>query len=167
MGLNYLPEERKQEGTFPLLSIAENTALPTLDRFGGLLHIRNRGMMAAVERLAGQMKARFNSLKHPIISLSGGNRQKFIIARCLMRDAHVLIMDEPTRGTDVNARFEILSVLRRLAELRGLSIVIIFSEVAELLDVADPIMVMHEGAVKGTVGRREASRERLLELAMG
>jgi len=165
-GLIYLPEERKQEGIFPLLSIAENTALPTLDRFGGLLHIRNREMVAAVERLAGQMKAKFNSLKDPITSLSGGNQQKFIIARWLMRDAHVLIMDEPTRGIDVNAKFEIQSVLRRLTEERGLSIVIISSEMEELLDVADRIMVMHEGTVKGTVDRREASQEGLLELAM-
>jgi ABC-type sugar transport system ATPase subunit len=165
-GLIYLPEERKQEGIFPLLSIAENTALPAIDRFGGLLHIRNREMVAAVERLAAQMKAKFNSLKDPITSLSGGNQQKFIIARWLMRDAHVLIMDEPTRGIDVNAKFEIQSVLRRLTEERGLSILLISSEMEELLDVADRIMVMHEGTVKGTVDRREASQEGLLELAM-
>jgi ABC-type sugar transport system ATPase subunit len=119
-----------------------------------------------VERLAAQMKAKFNSLKDPITSLSGGNQQKFIIARWLMRDAHVLIMDEPTRGIDVNAKFEIQSVLRRLTEERGLSILLISSEMEELLDVADRIMVMHEGTVKGTVDRREASQEGLLELAM-
>ncbi|MCV2866716.1 sugar ABC transporter ATP-binding protein [Defluviimonas sp. WL0075] len=165
-GLIYLPEERKQEGIFPLLSIAENTGLPTLDRFTGLLHLRNREMMAEVEKLARQMKAKFNSLKDPITSLSGGNQQKFIIARWLMRDAHVLIMDEPTRGIDVNAKFEIQSVLRKLTEERGLSIIVISSEMEELLDVADRIMVMHEGKVKGTVERREASQEGLLRMAM-
>ncbi|MEN8751097.1 sugar ABC transporter ATP-binding protein [Marivita sp.] len=165
-GLIYLPEERKQEGIFPLLSIAENTALPTLDRFGGLLHLRNREMMAEVEKLARQMKAKFNSLRDPITSLSGGNQQKFIIARWLMRDAHVLIMDEPTRGIDVNAKFEIQAVLRRLTEERGLSIIVISSEMEELLDVADRILVMHEGAVKGILDRREATQEGLLQLAM-
>ena len=165
-GVIYLPEERKQEGIFPLLSIAENTGLPTLDRFTGLLHLRNRDMMAEVEKLAGQMKAKFNSLRDPITSLSGGNQQKFIIARWLMRDAHVLIMDEPTRGIDVNAKFEIQSVLRKLTEERGLSIIVISSEMEELLDVADRIMVMHEGKVKGAIDRREASQEGLLQMAM-
>ncbi|WBU53880.1 sugar ABC transporter ATP-binding protein [Paracoccus sp. SCSIO 75233] len=165
-GLIYLPEERKQEGIFPLLSIAENTALPTLERFTGLLHLRNREMLAEVEKLAQQMKAKYNSLKDPITTLSGGNQQKFIIARWLMRDAHVLIMDEPTRGIDVNAKFEIQSVLRRLTEERGLSIIVISSEMEELLDVADRIMVMHEGHVKGVVNRREATQEGLLQLAM-
>ncbi|TBN39939.1 sugar ABC transporter ATP-binding protein [Paracoccus subflavus] len=165
-GVIYLPEERKQEGIFPLLSIAENTALPTLDRFTGLLHLRNREMLAEVERLAIQMKAKFNSLKDPIVSLSGGNQQKFIIARWLMRDAKVLIMDEPTRGIDVNAKFEIQSVLRRLTEERGLSIIVISSEMEELLDVADRILVMHEGAIKGIVNRSDATQEGLLRLAM-
>ena len=165
-GLIYLPEERKQDGIFPLLSIAENTALPTLDRFTGFLHIRNRDMLAEVERFAEQMKAKFNSLKDPISSLSGGNQQKFIIARWLMRDAKVMIMDEPTRGIDVNAKFEIQSVLRRLTEERGLSIIVISSEMEELLDVADRIMVMHEGSVKGIVDRQNATQEGLLQMAM-
>ena len=165
-GLIYLPEERKQEGIFPLLSIAENTALPTLDRFTGLLRIRNREMLAEVERLAQQMKAKFNSLKDPITSLSGGNQQKFIIARWLMRDAKVMILDEPTRGIDVNAKLEIQSMLRRLTEERGLSIIVVSSEMEELLDVADRIMVMHEGSVKGTVSRQDATQEGLLQMAM-
>ena len=165
-GLIYLPEERKQEGIFPLLSIVENTALPTLDRFTSFLRVRNREMLAEVERLAAQMKAKFNSLKDPITSLSGGNQQKFIIARWLMRDAKVLIMDEPTRGIDVNAKFEIQSVLRRLTEERGLSIIVISSEMEELLDVADRILVMHEGRVKGVIDRKDATQEGLLQLAM-
>ena len=165
-GLIYLPEERKQEGIFPLLSIVENTALPTLDRFSGFLRIRNREMLAEVEKLAAQMRAKFNSLKDPITSLSGGNQQKFIIARWLMREAHVLIMDEPTRGIDVNAKFEIQAVLRRLTEERGLSIIVISSEMEELLDVADRILVMHEGRVKGILDRDDATQEGLLQLAM-
>ena len=165
-GLIYLPEERKQEGIFPLLSIVENTALPSLDRFSGFLHLKNREMLAEVGRLAVQLKAKFNALTDPITSLSGGNQQKFIIARWLMRDAHVLILDEPTRGIDVNAKFEIQSVLRRLTEERGLSIIVISSEMEELLDVADRIIVMHEGRLKGIVDRSDATQQGLLELAM-
>lgn len=165
-GLIYLPEERKQEGIFPLLSIAENTALPTLNRFSGWLRIRNREMLDEVGTLAQQMKAKFGRLSDPITSLSGGNQQKFIIARWLMRDAKILIMDEPTRGIDVNAKLEIQTVLRRLTEERGLSIILISSEMEELLDVADRILVMHEGEVKGCVDRDKTTQEHLLELAM-
>lgn len=165
-GVIYLPEERKQEGIFPLLSIADNTALPTLDRFTGWLRIRNREMLDEVGDLARQLKAKFGRLSDPITSLSGGNQQKFIIARWLMRDAKVLIMDEPTRGIDVNAKLEIQTVLRRLTEERGLSIILVSSEMEELLDVADRILVMHEGQVKGCVNRREATQESLLALAM-
>lgn len=165
-GLAYLPEERKAEGIFPLLSIAENTALPSLDRFTGALRMRNREMLDEVGKLARQLKAKFSSLGDPISSLSGGNQQKFIIARWLMREARVLIMDEPTRGIDVNAKQEIQSVLRRLTDERGLSIVLISSEMEELFEVADRILVMHEGRVKGVKNRSEATQEGLLELAM-
>jgi ribose transport system ATP-binding protein len=165
-GLVYLPEERKAEGIFPLLSIAENTVIPSFDRFTGVLRMRNRQMLDEVGQLARQLKAKFSRLSDPISSLSGGNQQKFIIARWLMREARVLIMDEPTRGIDVNAKQEIQSVLRRLTEERGLSVVLISSEMEELFDVADRILVMHEGRVKGVKDRAEATQEGLLELAM-
>lgn len=165
-GLIYLPEERKQEGIFPLLSIAENTALPSIEKFSGWLTIDNKAIMKAVDDLATQLMAKFNSLKDPITSLSGGNQQKFIIARWLMREAKVLIMDEPTRGIDVNAKAEIQAFLRKLTEERDLSIIVISSEMEELLDVADRIIVMHEGKIKGIVDRRDATQQGLLELAM-
>jgi ABC-type sugar transport system ATPase subunit len=128
--------------------------------------MRNRQMLDEVGQLARQLKAKFSRLSDPISSLSGGNQQKFIIARWLMREARVLIMDEPTRGIDVNAKQEIQSVLRRLTEERGLSVVLISSEMEELFDVADRILVMHEGRVKGVKDRAEATQEGLLELAM-
>jgi len=166
-GLIYLPEERKQEGIFPLLSIAENTALPTIKKFAGWLTISNRQIFATVGALAQQVKAKFHTLKEPITLLSGGNQQKFILARWLMRDAKVLIMDEPTRGIDVNAKVEIQTLLRKLTEERGLSLLLISSEMEELLNVADRIMVMHEGKLKGIVERAGATPASLLKLAMG
>ena len=105
-------------------------------------------------------------LETPISSLSGGNQQKIVIARWLARHCDVLLFDEPTRGIDVNAKFEIQSVLRRLTEERGLSIIVISSEMEELLDVADRILVMHEGHVKGVVDRQNATQEGLLQMAM-
>lgn len=165
-GLVYLPEERKQEGIFPLLSIAENAALPSLDRFTGLLRMRNREMLAEVERSIRLMKTKYHSLRDPITSLSGGNQQKVIIARWLLREAKILIMDEPTRGIDVNAKYEIQAELRRLTEERGLSIILISSEMEEVLDVSDRILVMHMGLAKGIRPAAAESQESLLQLAM-
>jgi ABC-type sugar transport system ATPase subunit len=165
-GLVYLPEERKQEGIFPLLSIAENAALPSLDRFGGLLHIRNREMMAEVDASIKRMKTKLHALRDPITSLSGGNQQKVIIARWLLREARILIMDEPTRGIDVNAKYEIQAELRRLTEQRGLSIILISSEMEEVLDVADRILVMHMGRAKGIRPASTETQDSLLQLAM-
>jgi len=114
-----------------------------------------------VERLV----IKIGSQKDRITSLSGGNQQKAIIGRWLMKNSNILIMDEPTRGIDVNAKFEIQRELRRLTE-KGLSIIFISSEIEEVMDVSDRIMVMHEGAMKGIVNAADTSPERLLQLAM-
>lgn len=164
-GMVYLPEERKQEGIFPLLSIAENVALPNLERFRGLLFMNVAQMQREVQGFVERLVIKIGSQKDRITSLSGGNQQKAIIARWLMKNSNILIMDEPTRGIDVNAKFEIQRELRRLTA-KGLSIIFISSEIEEVLDVSDRIMVMHEGALKGIVNAGEASPERLLQLAM-
>ena len=165
-GLVYIPEERKQEGIFPLLSIAENTALPNIEKFRSILFLSQKDMYDQVLNMGKKLKAKFSNLKNPITSLSGGNQQKFIIARWLMSDAKVLIMDEPTRGIDVNAKFEIQAVLRNLSEEKNVSIIVISSEMEELLQVADRIMVMRQGKNVGTIDRDHATQKNLLELAM-
>jgi len=165
-GLVYLPEERKQEGIFPLLSIAENMSLPSLGRFRGLVHMRTRDMFAEVERFVSDLKIKIGNPRNRITSLSGGNQQKVIIGRWLMKNSRILIMDEPTRGIDVAAKFEIQRQLRMLTDTTGLSIIFISSELEEVLDVSDRIMVMHEGHVKGIFPASEATQESLLQAAM-
>ena len=165
LGLVYLPEERKQEGIFPLLSIAENMAMPNLEQFRSLLRMRMADMFAEVQGYVNRLKIKIGSPRDRITSLSGGNQQKVIIARWLMKKAKILIMDEPTRGIDVNAKFEIQRELRRFTE-GGLSIIFISSEIEEVIDVSDRIIVMHEGRVKGVCDAGEASPERLMQLAM-
>ena len=164
-GMVYLPEERKQEGIFPLLSITENVAMPNLDRFRKLLFMNFTDMQKEVQSFVERLKIKIGKLKDPITSLSGGNQQKTIIARWLMKNSKILIMDEPTRGIDVNAKFEIQRELRKFTD-KGLSIIFISSEIEEVIDVSDRIMVMHEGRVKGIVNGAEASPERLMQLAM-
>lgn len=165
-GLAYLPEERKQEGIFPLLSVSENMTMPSLARYSGLLHIRSADMMRDVDGFISRLRIKIGSPRDMITSLSGGNQQKVIIARWLMKNAHVLIMDEPTRGIDVAAKFEIQQELRRFTDRENLSIIFISSELEEVLDVSDRILVMHEGRVKGVPAAADATQESLLQLAM-
>jgi ribose transport system ATP-binding protein len=164
-GLVYLPEERKQEGIFPLLSIGENMSISVYDRFRTLLGLRFNDMTREVETLVERLRIKIGNASDPITSLSGGNQQKVILGRWLLKNSRILILDEPTRGIDVNAKFEIQSVLSRLAD-EGLSIIYISSELQEVIDVADRIMVMHEGRIKGTMPAATATQENLLGLAM-
>ena len=164
-GMVYLPEERKQEGIFPLLSITENMTMPNLDQFRSFMHFRFVDMFREVQGYVERLGIKIGSPKDRITSLSGGNQQKVIIARWLMKKSKILIMDEPTRGIDVNAKFEIQQELRRFTE-NGLSIIFISSEIEELLDVSDRILVMHEGLVKGICKTSETSPEQLMQLAM-
>lgn len=164
-GMVYLPEERKQEGIFPLLSIAENVAMPNLDRFRSMFFMGFADMQKEVQSYVERLGIKIGKQKDKITSLSGGNQQKAIIARWLMKNSKILIMDEPTRGIDVNAKFEIQRELRRFTD-NGLSIIFISSEIEEVINVADRIMVMHEGRLKGIVNAAEANPERLLQLAM-
>jgi ABC-type sugar transport system ATPase subunit len=164
-GLVYLPEERKQEGIFPLLSITENMSISVYDRLRGLLGLRFNEMVREVAARIEQLKIKVGEQGDPITSLSGGNQQKVILGRWLMKKSRILILDEPTRGIDVNAKLEIQTVLRRLAD-EGLSIIYISSELQEVIDVSDRIVVMHEGEIKGIEAAAQATQERLLGLAM-
>ncbi len=164
-GLVYLPEERKAEGIFPVLSIEENMALASFKRFGAWLGLDFGAMARQVADELRRIRIKIGSARDPITSLSGGNQQKVILARWLMHGVKVLILDEPTRGIDVHAKFEIQTVLRQLCDA-GLSVVYISSELAEVLEVSDRIMVLHEGRVKGCQRADAATQESLLQMAM-
>lgn len=164
-GMVYLPEERKQDGIFPLLSITENMGVATMDRWRRFLSIDFAELAKEVERFVKRIQIKIGKANDPITSLSGGNQQKVILARWLMKQSRILILDEPTRGIDVRAKLEIQHLLRELSE-QGLSIVYVSSELQELLDVSDRILVMHEGQVKGIETAEDATQESLLALAV-
>lgn len=164
-GLVYLPEERKKEGIFPLLSVAENICVASLDHFRGLFGLRQGTMVQKSSPYFSSMKIKAADPNLPISALSGGNQQKAIIARWLMKECDILILDEPTRGIDVNAKFEIQALLSDLTD-KGLSVIFISSELQEILDVSDRIIVMHEGKMKGLVETTAVTQERLLQIAM-
>jgi ABC-type sugar transport system ATPase subunit/ABC-type sugar transport system substrate-binding protein len=164
-GLVYLPEERKKEGIFPILSVRENHCIAAFELFKKLFGLDRRGMVDSTKEYIRRIGIKTSRTETPIKNLSGGNQQKVIIARWLLKKCGILILDEPTRGIDVRAKFEIQSFLRELTK-EGLSVIYISSEMEEVLDVSDRIMVMHLGEVKGFVDADQATQEGLLGIAM-
>jgi ribose transport system ATP-binding protein len=164
-GLVYLPEERKRDGIFPLLSVAENITLPTLGRSMTVFGIAWKDIVARADGYIRSIPIKTSSPYQRIAQLSGGNQQKAILARWLMSSCRILILDEPTRGIDVKAKREIQLLLRDLAR-EGLSIIYISSELQEILDVSDRVLLMHEGRARGIVPVAGATQESLLALAM-
>jgi ABC-type sugar transport system ATPase subunit len=164
-GLVYLPEDRKKEGIFPILTVAENICVANLGAFRATLGLSWGRIAAAAIDYAKRLGIRVESPRQAIVSLSGGNQQKAILARWMMKRCDVMVLDEPTRGIDVNAKFEIQQVLRRLTQ-EGLSIIYISSEMKEILDISDRVLVMAEGRMKGIVDPANLSQESLLQMEM-
>jgi ABC-type sugar transport system ATPase subunit len=163
-GIAYVTEDRKGRGLFPELSAAANITIAALETFarGGVLQIARERDAAA--RASRDFDVRVSSLAQPAATLSGGNQQKLLLARFLMRPLRLLILDEPTRGVDVGARAEIYRLMNRLTA-DGLAILMISSELPELLGMSDRVIVMREGRVTGTLSRADATPEAVMALA--
>ena len=164
-GLGFLTEDRKQQGMVLQLTVAENISLTNLDeisRFGVLdLGAERKQAQAMVDRLS----IRAASLDQISLDLSGGNQQKVVLARWVAARCRVLIFDEPTRGIDVGAKVEIYELIGELVE-QGVAVLLISSEMSELIGLADRVAVMHEGRIQGVLPRAEATQERIMELAL-
>ena len=165
-GMAFVPEDRQHQGLVLDMAIEPNTTLPILRRLtklGLILRRRERELAKAqTERL--QVKAA--GLEVPAASLSGGNQQKLVLAKWLATDPALLILDEPTRGIDIGTKAEVHRIVSRLAG-QGLAILLILSELSELLAMADRISVMHEGRVTGEFARAEANQEAIMRAATG
>jgi len=164
-GIAYVPEERKRLGIFPALGVAENMTLPILSRLSRLFQIRWGRQRSVTDEFVRKFAIKISSQDQLIRNLSGGNQQKVILGRWLATGCRVLLLDEPTRGIDVNAKFEIHRILRELAEA-GLAILVISSEFEEIIGLADQIIVMHEGRLKGRIPASEATQEKLLTMSV-
>jgi len=162
-GIGYLPEDRKQAGLFLEMSVADNVAAAGLSRFGRFVTNRR-----AVERAANdyrrELKIACRGVYQPVRSLSGGNQQKVLLAKWLVVEPRVLIVDEPTRGVDVGGKAEVHRLLIELAE-RGAAVLVISSDLPEVLALSDRIIVMAQGRVAGELARSDASEERIIHLA--
>lgn len=165
-GIAFVTEDRKQTGIFPDLSIKDNIIMPDVDTYlkNGLLNRKKIRENCQEQREAISIKT--PTLEQLIKNLSGGNQQKVLISRWLLTTPEVFILDEPTRGIDVGAKSEIHRLIGDLAKM-GKSIIMVSSEMPEILSMSDRILVMHEGKCSGEISREEATQEKILQLATG
>ncbi len=165
-GLSLVPEDRKRMGLVLIQTILRNISLPNLDQFSRFFRIN-----ANEERQASLQQAKSLTIKAPSLdvqaeTLSGGNQQKVVISKWLMSKPKVLIMDDPTRGIDVGAKFEIYKLMNDLAE-KGEAVIMISSDLEEVLGMSDRVMVMCRGHSTVTLPVAEANQERVMALATG
>ncbi|MQV00289.1 sugar ABC transporter ATP-binding protein [Sinorhizobium meliloti] len=165
-GVVYLSEDRKGSGVFLDLSIAQNIAALDLKALTSLGLLNSREERALAEDLTRRLGVRMGGVDMPVSSLSGGNQQKVAIAKQLAVDPKVILMDEPTRGIDVGAKSEIHRLLRELARA-GIGILVISSELPELIGLCDRVLVVREGRIAGEVSGNEMTEEAIMRLASG
>jgi ribose transport system ATP-binding protein len=166
LGICLAPEDRKSQGVLLEKSIAENIALPSLKKLKGLLFVSYRKMARYAEDFVTKLRIATPHIRQYVRLLSGGNQQKVVLAKWLGMDLKVFIFDEPTRGIDIGAKEEIRGLIRTLAG-EGKAIIIISSEIPEILGISDRVAVMHEGSMAKILERRDATRELLLRYSMG
>jgi len=165
-GMIMLSEDRRRYGLISMRSVKENCTLAALARviYGGRLHVREEN--SVVGNIFERMRVKTPTLETPIGSLSGGNQQKVLLARWMLRDPDILILDEPTRGIDVGAKFEIYRLMTELVNA-GKAVIMVSSELPELLGMCDRIYVMCQGAVTGELKQDEFSQELIMKYATG
>jgi rhamnose transport system ATP-binding protein len=165
-GIAYLPEDRREHGLILNFSVASNISLPILRRLSrGLVLDRNRERDLA-EQYVQQLLIRAAGVDQPAGALSGGNQQKVVLAKWLAVAPSILILDEPTRGIDIGAKAEVHRIMSHLAA-QGMAIMLISSELPEILAMADRILIMHEGRITAELDHRQATQERVMYAATG
>jgi ribose transport system ATP-binding protein len=165
-GIYLAPEDRRKSGLITEMTIRENVTLPDLPAFSTLSLINSRNERAAVQEQCASLAVKAPTVENAVLNLSGGNQQKVVLARWLRLKPSVMIFDEPTRGIDVGAKSEIYRLMRSLAD-SGVVVIMISSDMEEILGVCDRIAVMHEGAITGTLQRHQFSEEAVMNLAVG
>jgi ABC-type sugar transport system ATPase subunit len=165
-GICLLTEDRKNQGLVLGLSVQENFGLPNMDDFAAAGFISKKSETAAFSKFVDQLTIRLTGGSQLAATLSGGNQQKLVLAKWLQRNAEVIIFDEPTRGIDVGAKYEIYLLLNELAA-QGKAIIMISSELPEILGMSDRILVMREGRVAAFLVNEGITQEDVMKLATG
>jgi D-xylose transport system ATP-binding protein len=165
-GISLVPEDRKRYGLVLIMSILQNISLANLDQFSAWMRIDSLAELNGALQFSKSLAIKAPNLFIPVDMLSGGNQQKVVISKWLMSKPKVLIMDDPTRGIDVGAKYEIYKLMNDLTE-QGISIIMISSELEEVLGMSDRVMVMCEGRSTSTLDVAEATQEKIMALATG
>jgi rhamnose transport system ATP-binding protein len=165
-GLAYLPEDRINQGLVQSMSISQNATMAVLPELTPAGILRPRRELALTRRFIEQLRIRATSAAQPVRSLSGGNQQKVVLSKWLAAEPRVLILDEPTHGVDVGTKADVHRTISHLAT-QGLTILLISSELPEVLGMSDRILVMREGRLVAELSRENATQERVVEAAAG
>lgn len=165
-GIGFVTEDRKGEGLILKLGVGENVTLAALDSFRSGIHLNLGKEKNTVSEYVSRLNIKTPSIFQKVENLSGGNQQKVVLAKWLLSKCRVLILDEPTRGIDVGAKIEVYNLINELAK-EGKPILVITSEIPELLGICDRVVVMARGRVSGTLTREEANQEAIMTLAVG
>lgn len=164
LGLAYVPEDRQLHGLIPAMHITSNISLPMLHRYAQSGWLRDKVERKSTYEAARQMEVRANNIWQLARELSGGNQQKVVLAKWLSTNPRILILDEPTRGIDVGTKAAVHGLMSKLAA-EGLAILMISSELPEILGMSDRVIVMREGVVTGEFSRAEATQEKIISAA--
>jgi rhamnose transport system ATP-binding protein len=164
-GIGYLPEDRLKQGLVLRWEIAKNITLPALEKFASYGWLDTNKENAATGELADKLNVKAVSVHDKVSTLSGGNQQKVIVAKLLTSDMKVIILDEPTKGVDVGAKTAIYSIMNDLVQA-GYGIIMVSSEMPEVLGMSDRVVVMHDGRITASMDAKEATQEKILKAAM-
>ena len=160
----YVPEDRQLHGLIPAMNITSNISLPILKEYARRGWLQDKAERTAAFSAARQMEVRANSIWQLARTLSGGNQQKVVLAKWLSTKPRILILDEPTRGIDVGTKAAVHALMSNLAA-EGIAILMISSELPEVLGMSDRILVMHEGQMTALFSRAEATQEKIISAA--
>jgi ABC-type sugar transport system ATPase subunit len=165
-GIGLLTEDRKRFGLIFSLTVGENLTLSILEKISRLFFINKKKEVEIINKFIEKLRIKTKSHKENVSNLSGGTQQKVLVSKSLATEPIVLFLDEPTRGIDIGAKVEIYNIINQLLK-EGIAIVMISSELPELLGMSDRILVMREGEIAGEFEREEATQEKIMEFATG
>ena len=166
LGIGFLTEDRKSQGLVMVLSVKDNICLPSVGEFSRLGFVSGKAEIEAANLWVKDLRIKTPGIYQQVVNLSGGNQQKVVISKWLCREADILIFDEPTRGIDVGAKVEIYQLMNQLTA-RGAAIIMISSELPEILGMSDRIAVMNGGRIAGEFSAEDATQEKILQYALG
>lgn len=165
-GIAMVPEDRKRDGIVPVMSVGSNMTLAALGDFSGPLTVLDDAQeQATIQQSLARLKVKTSSPELAIGRLSGGNQQKAILAKCLLLNPKILILDEPTRGIDIGAKHEIYKLINQLVQ-QGIAVIVVSSELPEVLGLSDRVLVMHQGRIKADLANRGLTQEQVMEAAL-